>query len=372
MFANSKGKKEFLKEATEHTELAYKYSASINSPKQIGIVAGLLFKLYKAQKNNKKAVYYGEITMDIRDSLFNVEQVKAMSDVQDKYEAEKRELEIELLGKDNALKEADLLRSQESEAQQRKIALISILALIVSVLLALFLYRLYGQKKKANNELEQKNAVISEQKEKNELLLKEIHHRVKNNLQVVGSLLDLQSDSISDEAALSAVEDGQSRVKAMALIHQKLYQNEEVGSISFHGYADQLIKQLADVYSGDKKIKVELEKDETVLDIDTAVPLGLILNELISNAYKYAFDDEIEGELKVQLKEIEEGQYQLQVSDNGKGLANDFDIAKAKSLGLRLVRRLSKQLYGSVEYSYNQGAIFNVLFKDTHQRKLVQ
>ncbi len=143
---------------------------------------------------------------------------------------------------------------------------------------------------KQQNELinKQKNKLDKNNKEK-ELLLKEIHHRVKNNLQVISSLLDLQTNNIKDESALLAMEDGQSRVQAMALIHQNLYQNQNVGSISFEEYANQLVKHLASIYEGKNSVEVELLCKETYFDIDTAIPVGLILNELISNAYKYAF-----------------------------------------------------------------------------------
>ena len=238
---------------------------------------------------------------------------------------------------------------------------------------AIFLiYRLYRQKRISLEELSIKNKQISKEQEKNEILLKEIHHRVKNNLQVISSLLDLQSQNIVDDTALSAVTDGQTRVKSMALIHQNLYQNENIGSISFNDYVTQLNNQIASIYGPNEQIKFTISTESKDLDIDTSIPLGLILNELISNAYKYAFQEKENGEITIDLKEKEDGEFELIVKDNGIGLPNHFDINTAKSLGLRLVRRLCKQLYGSVSYSYVNGAIFKIQFKNTIARNKIQ
>ena len=220
--------------------------------------------------------------------------------------------------------------------------------------------------------MSQKNSLIQEQNEQKELLLKEIHHRVKNNLQVVSSLLDLQSRGIEDEGALATFMEGQNRVKAMALIHQKLYQNEDLATIDFAEYAENLMKELAGIYPAGSNVNSSIRTEgKAEFDIDTAVPLGLILNELISNAYKYAFGQGQEGELSVAVEALGEGKHQLTVSDSGAGLPEGFDFTKAKSLGLRLVRRLAKQLYGSVTYSYETGAKFVIIFTDTLERKAV-
>ncbi len=237
----------------------------------------------------------------------------------------------------------------------------------------------YVQKNKQNTEIREKSEQlvlqrdeIARQNEEKELLLKEIHHRVKNNLQVVSSLLDLQSRGIEDEEALATFMEGQNRVKAMALIHQKLYQNENLTTINFKGYAKLLMGELATIYQKDNMVKAEIRSgDQTEFDIDTAVPLGLILNELISNAYKYAFSGKQGGELLISIESMGDHKHQLIVEDNGEGLPLDFDFAKAKSLGLRLVRRLAKQLYGTVTYSGGHGARFVVTFRDTMQKQVV-
>lgn len=224
----------------------------------------------------------------------------------------------------------------------------------------------------SNREIENQNERLKERNDQIEVLLKEIHHRVKNNLQVISSLLDLQSRGIEDEAALATFMEGQNRVKAMSLIHQKLYQNEDLATIDFAEYTGQLTKELTALYPSAAKVKTSVDAVTAAhFDIDTAVPLGLILNELVSNAYKYAFNETDEGALNITVETLGGGRHRLTVSDNGKGLPEDFDFAKAKSLGLRLVRRLAKQLYGSVDYQGGQGAKFVIMFTETLQRKAV-
>ena len=358
-----------LKKSVDYAEKTYALAEEITFLRQMRKATEILYKAYEALEQYPKAVEYTKEYILLNDSMYKEQEQEAIAEIQTKYETEKKELEIDILNKANALKENQLSQSKSAQRRQSIYTIITIIGLIIAIFISLFVYRLYQQKRKGVEELSQKNEIISEQKEKNEILLKEIHHRVKNNLQVISSLLDLQSDNIEDEKALLAVEDGQSRVKAMALIHQKLYQNKDVGSISFRDYTDQLCKQIAAVYTSNKKVEVNIEAEEVLLDIDTAVPLGLILNELLSNAYKYAFKTIDKGILSIQLKEQNVGEYQLLVADNGAGLSQDFEWKKAKSLGLRLVRRLSKQLFGSASYTYENGAIFKINFKDTARRK---
>lgn len=363
---------EHLKKAIELSKETQKLSVEtaflVMSKKSVEV----LYKAYQELGQYEQSIQYARNYIELNDSLLTEQKQNAILDVEAKYEAEKKDLEIDILNKDKELKEVSLLNSKTAQKRQRFIIYVLSGGALLIAVFGLIIFRFYRQKRKVNDQLSEQYGTILRQKEEKEILLKEIHHRVKNNLQVISSLLDLQSDNISDKAALSAVEDGQSRVKAMALIHQNLYQNENVGSISFKDYSSQLIKQVASVYSIGNKVEIELKMDTTFFDIDTAIPVGLILNELVSNAYKYAFKSEEKGKLSIQLEEISEGEYCLLINDNGEGLPSNFEVSKAKSLGLRLVHRLSRQLYGKVEYVYEQGANFKVTFKDTEQRKLVQ
>ncbi|MBL4709348.1 MAG: tetratricopeptide repeat protein [Flavobacteriales bacterium] len=355
----------------DFAQKAYNLSDELGLYKNKSESAALLFKLLSKLGKEKQAIYYVNEHLIIQDSLFSTEKINALTETQTKYETEKKELEIQLLEKDLKIKNSSIKQVQTKERQKTFLLMATLIILTLSVIFSIFTYRLFKQKKKANETLESKNNVISIQKEEREMLLKEIHHRVKNNLQVISSLLDIQSQDISDKQALSAVEDGQSRVKAMALIHEKLYQNKEIGEIVFEDYVNQLIKQLSAVYALSNRANFKIKGNSIVLDIDTAIPIGLILNELISNAFKYAFVDIDLAQLDIELLEQAEGEYLLTVKDNGKGLPEDFQVNKAKSLGLRLVHRLSRQLYGKVEYNYEQGANFRIEFKDTQQRKRV-
>lgn len=191
---------------------------------------------------------------------------------------------------------------------------------------------------------EQKHFIENSLKEK-ESLLKEIHHRVKNNLQMVSSLLSLQTRNTKSKAAIEALEEGKSRVKAMALIHQKLYQNDDLSVIEMQGYIESLINSVQSVYKkGGHNISITVDAEGTELDIDRAIPFGLILNELVSNSFKYAFPESDEnGKIYIHLRQNGEGGY-FEYADNGIGLPDDSDERTNSSMGLRLINRLVNQL----------------------------
>ncbi|KYG71140.1 two-component sensor histidine kinase [Roseivirga ehrenbergii] len=313
--------------------------------------------LYAKLKDYKKAFEFGKLALEISQDINDQAKTDAIARMSAEFETQRIEAQNNLLQETQKRQTAQL-------KQQRYLIAGALVVLLLIVAIMLIIQRNGLKLKKAN-------AQVEKSLEQKELLLKEIHHRVKNNLQVVSSLLDLQSRGIEDEKALSTFMEGQNRVKAMALIHQKLYQNEDLATIDFAEYAEQLMTELASIYAGSAKVKGSVKSAQKAnFDIDTAIPLGLILNELISNAYKYAFH-EGDGELSISIEDLGNGKHQLTVSDSGLGLPQDFDFTKAKSLGLRLVRRLSKQLYGSAEYYYEQGSKFIITFTDTLERKSV-
>lgn len=225
--------------------------------------------------------------------------------------------------------------------------------------------------KKENERLEglvtERTKEISSQKEtiekaliERESLLKEIHHRVKNNLQIIASLLYLQSGKFEDEDFKRVLEEGQGRVRSMALIHQKLYENEDLKSIPFGEYLQELVSEIRASF-GMGNIQLNIEADNIFFDVDTAVPLGLIVNEMATNAFKYAYEDNGKGSLSIFITE-ENGEYTLNVKDDGKGIPDEIDIRKTKSLGLRLVRMLSQQLEGEFEFESTNGTSFQLKF----------
>ncbi len=196
-----------------------------------------------------------------------------------------------------------------------------------------------------------------------EVLLKEIHHRVKNNLQIISSLLKLQARSIKDIQTLEIFNESQSRIRTMALIHESLYQSNDLSKINFAEYLRKLAANLFRSYeitsSGIKQI---INVDNVFLEIDVAVPCGLIINELVSNSLKYAFPSGNEGEVKIELCSEQNRHFTLIVSDNGIGLPKNLDLQETRTLGLQLVNNLVDQLEGSVEVDVNGGTEFKIQF----------
>jgi two-component sensor histidine kinase len=198
-----------------------------------------------------------------------------------------------------------------------------------------------------------------------EVLLKEVHHRVKNNLQVISSLLDMQACSVQDRAAIAALEDSQYRVRTMAYVHERLYQSENLAEIDVTEYLESLVGHLMAAYKGGThQVAVNTSIAPIALDLDSAISLGLIANELVSNCLKYAFPPEHTGlcEVDVSLDTRDGDRVTLLVSDNGVGLPPDLSIESAQSLGLRLVEMLTQQLRGTLELDRSEGTAFRLTF----------
>lgn len=315
--------------------------------------------------NNYKDAYdYHVKFKQLTDSIFNEDNSKQLSDIKTNYEVEKKEAEL----KAQQLKK-DI--EQKAELQRRNFIMYGIaIALLFVIVIAIVTF--IGLKRN-----QKQKRIISEQKEKvekqnleKETLLKEIHHRVKNNLQVISSLLELQSGDVEDETAKAALSEGQNRVKSIALIHQKLYQHENLAAIELNNFVNELYRQGGSIFAKkDQAVEVDFSIPETFIDIDTAVPLGLILNELLTNSFKYAFEQGRNNELRIGLVTEANGKYNLSYFDNGSGLPTGVDLNKSKSLGLRLIHRLSKQIGGSAQYHFNKGSIFTINFADTETRR---
>ncbi len=203
-----------------------------------------------------------------------------------------------------------------------------------------------------------------------EVLLKEIHHRVKNNLQVISSLLYLQAKNVGDEQALAVLQDSQSRVRAMVLVHERLYQSPDLARIDFAEYVRNLANYLFRSYGVNTNvIQLRLNVGDVLLGVDTAIPCGLIINELVSNSLKHAFPAGREGEIRIKLRSDDEGECILMVGDNGVGFAEGLDFRDAGTLGLELVNTLVAQLEGTVELDRSRGTTFKITFAELRQRK---
>ncbi|SEQ86630.1 Two-component sensor histidine kinase, contains HisKA and HATPase domains [Hyunsoonleella jejuensis] len=260
-----------------------------------------------------------------------IENIKAETIV--KYETEK---------KDEALASQALLLDQKTKTQ----SLIIAVALLLSLLLLSLLY-FFNKNKKATKIIRAKNA-------ENELLLKEIHHRVKNNLEMVKSLIALQSAKIEDSATREAMIASQNRVQSMGIIHQKLYQGDNLGSIEMKDYFLNLSEGILDTFNAEDKVKIKCAMDNLNLDVDTAVPIGLIVNELLTNALKYAFPENEKGEISISLEKFDRNRLRLKVSDNGIGKQKDI-APKGTGFGSQLVQLLTQQLNGKMTEKTEKG-----------------
>lgn len=202
-----------------------------------------------------------------------------------------------------------------------------------------------------------------------EVLLREIHHRVKNNLQVMASLLNLQSEYVRDEADLGIFKDAESRIWSMALVHETLYQSENLALIKVREYVETLVEELSTSYghlAGSVAVKVDVE--DVSFGIDTAVPLGLIINELVSNAFKHAFPENRVGEIAVRLEAGDTAEFQLTVRDDGVGMRQEEPPDREKSFGLHLVQALVRQLGGELHVNRSEGTQFLIRFKEAEKR----
>jgi two-component sensor histidine kinase len=231
------------------------------------------------------------------------------------------------------------------------------------------LYSRFKLKKKTKKQLEIKRKQISEQNDVNkkllkekEWLLKEIHHRVKNNLQIVISLLNTQSAYLDNEDALMAIQNSQYRMHAMSLIHQKLYQSNNLASIDMSWYIHELISYMKDCFATDKKINFVLDTEKVYLDVAQSIPMGLIINEALNNAIKYAFPLDRKGEVHISLKNTEQNNYELIIADNGVGLPNNFEETKRDSLGMNLMIGLSDQIDGTFDMKNDNGLKIKITF----------
>ncbi len=202
--------------------------------------------------------------------------------------------------------------------------------------------------------------ILRSLKEK-EVLLKEIHHRVKNNMQVISSLLNLQARNIADATIRAMFEDARNRVNSMALIHRKLYQSEDLAHIDFNEYLRGLVADIADTYKRDDVV-LSVDLEPIVLDVNVAIPCGLIANELVSNSLKYAFPGGKKGTITIGLGRDGKGNHVLTVADNGVGFPETVDFRNTASLGLQLVNMLTGQIYGTLELSRAEGTAFRITF----------
>jgi two-component sensor histidine kinase len=268
------------------------------------------------------------------------------------------------------------LLQEEKMKQDQLIRNVIIGGAFLMLLMSGVIYNRYRLKQKSNQlleaqqkvlqaqqkEIHEKNAYLSQLLQDKEWLLKEIHHRVKNNLQIVMSLLDSQADFLQDGKALAAIQESQQRVYAISLIHQKLYQSENLAMIEMDTYISEVVSYICESFDVQGRIQFYISVAPLKLDVAIAIPLGLLINEAITNSLKYAFPEARTGQVSINLYQIDPERYMLTIADDGIGLGKDFDIHATPSLGMTLMKGLSQQLGGNLKVEGDAGLKVSLLF----------
>jgi two-component sensor histidine kinase len=347
-----------------------------------------LFQVDSAQGNLPSAIAYYKRYKTIQDSVFNETNSKQIAALQIQYDTEKRKQSIALLTKRNLVQQM-IIRQREF---QRNAVLggAGLLVLVLSLG-----YNRYRLKQRSSLLLEQKQHALEVQQaeinrknqaleqvlgEKDQLLeerqellvekdwmLKEIHHRVKNNLQVVSSLLSTQSRHLHDPQALAAIRESQNRVQVMALLHQKLYQAHNIGRVNMAEYGREIVTYLVQSFDRQHAVQMKLDLAPVELETTLATPLGLIINEAVTNALKHAFPPPQRGNLTLSLVCLAPQQYELSISDDGVGLPPGFDLTRSRSLGMIIIKGLSRQIDGHLAVSTADGVCISLQF-DTSKK----
>ena len=289
--------------------------------------------IYESLGDYKLALYYHHLYAQALEEFKDNTIHGLESEAQEKY----------LTGQKNAT----IYFQNEKIAQQKKTkTLYVLLTTLLAVILFGLLYN-YRKRKRRNVQLQELNSELDIKNKQNELLLKEIHHRVKNNLELVKSLLALQTAQLEESATKDAMIASQNRVQSMGIIHQKLYQGENLGHIEMKDYFINLSEGILDTFNAEDKIKIECAMDNLELDVDTAVPIGLIVNELLTNALKYAFPENGKGNILISLSQSTPETLTLKVADNGIGKTKDL-APKGTGFGSQLIKLLTQQLNGKM------------------------
>jgi len=366
---------QFYASRNDFVKSKYYYNKVLALPKGVtplSSIRNIYYNLYQAdsaQNNLKSAIEHYKNYKQINDSLLHARSSRDIQELLIQYKATQKEQDNELLRKESTLQFNKLQRAE----WLTKVTVIGLMALLIIVALSLYGF---NNRQKANrllishqHEIEFKNESLQHLIDKQaklllekEWLIKEIHHRIKNNLQVITSLLNAQSNYLQNDAALAAIKDSQNRIQSISLIHQKLFQSDHVALINIHSYIVDLMKFLCDTFHVNQRIKFEFDVPEIELDIVQAMPLGLIINEAITNIIKYAFPNNAEGKVVISLSDLNTGFYHFSIEDNGIGLSEPYQDDNATSLGITLIKGLGTQLGGEVSITSGEGVKISLQF----------
>lgn len=323
----------------------------------------LQFKIDSASGNYLTAIRHFETAKSITDSIFNKVRLKQSEQLQIQFETAQRDHENLVLRNKNNLQQSEL----EKAGLNRRLIGIALLGSLLVTGLMVYLYRAKQKNntilKLRQDEINEQNNQLNQLLNEKEWLMKEIHHRVKNNLQIISSLLNTQSSYLDNEQALTAIRDSQNRMQAISIVHQKLYKSDDLSTINLQKYIEELAANIQDSFQAKHHIKFNFKLSRIRLNTADTVPLGLILNEAITNSVKYAFNEGEQGIITISMSETPEGQYQLTVQDNGEGLPDNFNVASCTTLGINLMVGLTEQLNGKFSIHSNQGTIVSVIFQ---------
>jgi len=349
-----------FKKAAPYLDEAVKYKPSPSGSLHIQL---LMFRVDSAAGNYLSSIQHLQHYISLHDSIFNETTGKQIEELKIQYETEKKDKNIELLTKKDQL--------QQSVLRQAKITRNWVLgsSLLLIVLLAV-VYNRYRLKQKSTQLLEEQQAIINQKNislqhlvNEKEWLVKEIHHRVKNNFHIVMGLLGTQSGYLKNEEAIAAVKESQQRIHAMSLIHQRLYQSEILSAIDMPGYIHELVDYLKDSFDNGSSIKFHLQIDRISLGLAYVVPIGLILNEAITNVSKYAFPNNRQGNIYISfIQSSDENRIVLSVRDDGVGLPQGFNGTKQVSMGMNLMKGLCEDIDGTFSIQSNSDTAIIVSF----------
>lgn len=321
-----------------------------------------LSKIDSLNGNYASALKHYQLYKKITDSVVDFSKNKQIEELKIQYETLNKEQEISLLNKQSKLQESELRKSKLLNT----LSIGSLVLLLITIGLLYNRYRLkqrnHAKLELKEKEINQKNINLRHLLDEKEWLLKEIHHRVKNNLQTVISLLNSQSAYLDNDMALSAIKNSQHRIHSMSLIHQKLYNSENISTINMPNYIKELVEYLKESFNTGQRIRFEINVAPLELDVAQAVPLGLILNESITNSIKYAFPENHTGMIKVTLEKVKESYYLLTISDNGIGFDISSSSERKNSFGMSLIKGLSDDLDAKLSIENQNGTVIKIEF----------
>jgi two-component sensor histidine kinase len=329
-------RKKDYKQALEYGQKSLEIALQIKDVHRLFNSYKVLAETQEAAGLYKEAILSLKTFKKLEDSTLKAEKFKAIAEMETKYETEKKEIQIKALDKENSLKNKQLLW-----------AIIGLSVLGILLVISLWLYQ----------KLKERNQKIETQSKQLSNLMKELHHRVKNNLAMVSSLLSIQSRKLEDKEAAKAVREGQLRVQAMSMIHQRLYKTDDISTLNMQSYLKDLAENLIQIYGFSKSdFNLEIQTENPELDIDLAIPIGLIVNELITNAMKYAYVEIKKPSLKIDFKNLN-GIF-LKIKDNGIGF--DFTQKKKNGFGQDMIVGLTKQIGGKSNFYNENGTVFEL------------